>query len=93
VILKHNLVTLKAFFNTICEFKILLGDFGNNFQLISDSVQAMKECYGNVKEKFVNISSRVQRLGRIFEEEDVNIDRITTIGQIRKMAEDVSMML
>jgi hypothetical protein len=35
----------------------------------------------------------VQRLGRIFEDEDVNDDRITTVGQMRKMAEDVSMML
>jgi len=24
--IKHNLVTLKAFFNTICDFKILFGD-------------------------------------------------------------------
>jgi phage-related protein len=83
-------VILKVTVNTICEFKISLGDCGKNFQLISDSVQAMKECYGNVKEKFVNISSRVQRLGRIFEDED---DRITTIGQMRKMAEDVRTML
>jgi hypothetical protein len=44
---------------------MLFGDFGKNFQLINDSVQVMKECYVNVKEKFVNISSRVNRLGRI----------------------------
>jgi hypothetical protein len=52
----------------------------------------MKECYGNVKEKFVNISSRVKRLGRIFEDEDMNDDRITTTGQMRKMTEDVHTM-
>jgi hypothetical protein len=44
-------------------------------------------------EKFVNISSREQRLGRIFDDEEVNDDRITTIGQTRKMAEDVHMTL
>jgi hypothetical protein len=65
VILKHHLATLKAFFNTICDFKILLGDFGKNVQLISDSVWAMNECYGNAKNKFVNISSRMKRLERI----------------------------
>ena len=46
-----------------------------------------------MKEKFVNISSRVQRLGRIFEDEEANDDRITTIGQMRKMTEDVCTML
>jgi len=65
VILKHNLVTVKAFFNTICDFKISLGDFGKNFQLISDSVQATKECYGNAKEKCLNTSSIVKRPGSI----------------------------
>ena len=46
-----------------------------------------------MKENFVNISSRVQRLGRIFEDEEVNDDSVTTIGQMRKMAEDVHTML
>jgi hypothetical protein len=66
---------------------------GNIFNKIIYSEQATKECYSNVKEKFVNISSRVQRLGRIFEDEDANDHRITTVGQMRKMAEDVSTML
>jgi hypothetical protein len=35
----------------------------------------------------------VQRLGRIFEDGDANDDKITTGGQMRKMAEDVSPML
>lgn len=86
-------MTLKAIFNTICEFKISLGDFGKNFHLVSDSVQVMKECYGNVTEKFVNISSTEQRLGRIFEDEEVNDDRTTTVGQMRKTAESVCTML
>ena len=62
MLLKKNMYDL---FNTICDFKILFGDFGKNFQLISNSVQAMKECYGNVKEKCVNTSSRVKKPGSI----------------------------
>jgi len=58
-------VTEGIFLNEICDFKISLGDFVKNFQSTSDSVQAMKECYGNVKEKCVNTSSRVKRPGSI----------------------------